>query len=751
MNNSKGNYIVVLVFSACFFWFFYLRIIYDSIYTTYFERNFLTQVIHGFISVSELSEYKLKFICVFLAICTGYFLKVYDKKKYSKDRLLIYIAISGFFIFLPNKFFSLFPELFGVIINISSFPLFFCNVVLLGIHNYSRKIDKDRFNEENQSFMQETEVIKSEDSLNFYYKFYYNNKEYSGVINIVEVFRSIWVYGTMGSGKTFTFMVPMIYHLMKKDFCLAVYDCKFPSLSKKTYNFYKSLCPEAEYYQLCFTDMRFSNKCNFLEPKYIPSDTEIKSIAKTIMANLSEGKRENPFFEGSATSVLAAIIAINKKMQFKYNLEVSSLPHAIILSCVKIKYLIPILLADKDTMVYVTTLRDAYNNGAAEEQLVGQTSTLQQKISELFNKDFMFLASGKSDFSLDLNDPNHKKILTVGADSRKAQAVSPFTSLTFEIISNKTNAPNKHKFMKIIDEFPQLYYNSFSQYLEIGRENKCGVAAGCQGITQLYKKRPREVADSILEVQGTVIAGLSGEKTASLVSRRIGKANQIRNSLSSNNDILNQSFHEAPLVPVSRISNFSTGEFAGTVVDEHDNKIKQKRFIGDFSKDMEVYSVSFDDDIPMIHSFDNPKTRDAIAFHLEELANCSFNALYKKAVLNNSLDGLSDNILFYLDLLKIDDMVLFSEHKFIKNSLKDLSFSIDKYIASFVSERLKTVILDNEKDYFLNLHIDNIYNDIETWVKKEYFELTGNVITEDLFKIDNFTPIEKDNLSLSEL
>ena len=755
MGNSRLGYVLGLQFFALFFWCVYLRVVFDSLVKSLFKSNTLTYATHWLIHNFSLNEFNLKFLCILLSLAAFYLTKSYTKERPDLQKLYWIVAISFAFMLYPFVNVRALPVFISLPILIVCMPLFLFSLIRIKKILYSKKIDQDQFNLENQSFPQESEVVETPNSLNFLNEYYYEGKKFIGAINLVEIFRSIWIYGVMGSGKTFSFLLPCIYQLIKKDFTLAVYDNKFPSMSKATYNYYKALKPEANFYQLCFTDMRFSNKCNAIEPKYIPNSIDIKNASSTILKNLSKGGQENPFFTGSAEGILSALIAMQKKMQLKYDIEVCSVPHAVILASVKVKYLIPILLAHKDILLYITSLRDAFDGGAAEEQLAGQTATLQQKLSDLVNKDFFFIASGQSDFSLDLNDPFDKKILTIGGAGDKAEAISPFTSLYFEIISKRVNKPGKHKFMKVIDEFAQMYYQGIMTYLETGRENKAGIIAGLQGVAQMYKKMPQREAEAILDIQGTVITGMAGKKTAELVSDRIGKTNQKRSSVTdrTGDPTVNHTFYEAPLIPPSRIANFSSGDFCGVVTDEFKNKIEQKRFMGTVLENEEVSSIDMSYELPQIHSFENSKTIAQYRDHLARFKEIDFYNSYKSALLANEFVSLDDDILFYLKFLSMDKDFLKSEFKRVRTYMSDRYqkdsgkvFNIDNYINKFSNSRLKKTILDNEKEAFLNNYMDGLYEEVEYWVRKEYLEVTGKSIDDDLFKIDNYQTDERDNL-----
>ena len=61
----------------------------------------------------------------------------------------------------------------------------------------------DVFNNENESFMQETRLIENEYSVNLPTRFYYRKRWNEGWINIINPFRASIVLGTPGSGKSY--------------------------------------------------------------------------------------------------------------------------------------------------------------------------------------------------------------------------------------------------------------------------------------------------------------------------------------------------------------------------------------------------------------------------------------------------------------------------------------------------------------------------------------------------------------------
>ena len=81
----------------------------------------------------------------------------------------------------------------------------------------------DRFNDENESFMQETRLLENPYSINIPTRFYYEKKWHSGWINVVNPFRASIVLGTPGSGKSFAVVNNFLKQQIDKGFALYCY------------------------------------------------------------------------------------------------------------------------------------------------------------------------------------------------------------------------------------------------------------------------------------------------------------------------------------------------------------------------------------------------------------------------------------------------------------------------------------------------------------------------------------------------
>jgi hypothetical protein len=94
----------------------------------------------------------------------------------------------------------------------------------------------DVFNNENESFMQETRLMENEYSVNLPTRFFYKKKWNRGWINIVNPFRATIVLGTPGSGKSYAIVNNYIRQQIEKSYTMYIYDYKYPDLSVIAYN-----------------------------------------------------------------------------------------------------------------------------------------------------------------------------------------------------------------------------------------------------------------------------------------------------------------------------------------------------------------------------------------------------------------------------------------------------------------------------------------------------------------------------------
>ena len=172
----------------------------------------------------------------------------------------------------------------------------------------------DPFNDENESFMQETRLIQNEYSINLPTLFYYRKRWNSGWINVVNPFRASVVLGTPGSGKSYAVVNNYIKQMIEKGFSMYIYDFKFDDLSVIAYNHLRTHlhCYKVppKFYVINFDDPRRSHRCNPIDARFMTDISDAYESAYTIMLNLNKTwiTKQGDFFVESPIILLAAVI-----------------------------------------------------------------------------------------------------------------------------------------------------------------------------------------------------------------------------------------------------------------------------------------------------------------------------------------------------------------------------------------------------------------------------------------------------------
>ena len=89
----------------------------------------------------------------------------------------------------------------------------------------------DPFNNENESFMQETRLLTNEYSVNLPTRFYYKKRWHNGWINILLPQRASIVLGTPGSGKSYAVVNSYIKQQIEKGYSMYIYGAPVKAIS----------------------------------------------------------------------------------------------------------------------------------------------------------------------------------------------------------------------------------------------------------------------------------------------------------------------------------------------------------------------------------------------------------------------------------------------------------------------------------------------------------------------------------------
>ncbi|WP_262152718.1 conjugal transfer protein MobC [Chryseobacterium foetidum] len=439
----------------------------------------------------------------------------------------------------------------------------------------------DVFNNENESFMQETKLMQNEYSVNLPTRFYYKGKWNDGYINVVNPFRATIVLGTPGSGKSYAIVNNYIRQHIEKGFSMYIYDFKFDDLSTIAYNHLLKHTARykvpPKFFVINFDDPRKSHRCNPLNPEFMTDISDAYEAAYTIMLNLNRSwiQKQGDFFVESPIILLAAIIWFLKIYEDgKY----CTFPHAIELLNKKYSDVFTILTSYPDLENYLSPFMDAWQGGA-QDQLQGQIASAKIPLSRMISPQLYWVMTG-DDFSLDINNPKEPKILCVGNNPDRQNIYSAALGLYNSRIVKLINKKGQLKSSVIIDELPTIYFRGLDNLIATARSNKVAVCLGFQDYSQLTRDYGDKESKVIQNTVGNIFSGQVVGETAKSLSERFGKVLQKRQSISINKNDTSTSISTQldTLIPASKISTLTQGVFVGAVSDNFDERIEQKMF-----------------------------------------------------------------------------------------------------------------------------------------------------------------------------
>ena len=487
---------------------------------------------------------------------------------------------------------------------------------------------EDVFNNENESFMQETRLLTNDYSVNLPTRFYYKKKWNKGWINVVNPFRATIVLGTPGSGKSYAVVNNFIKQQIEKGYSMYVYDFKFPDLSMIAYNHVMNNLDgykvKPKFYVINFDDPRRSHRCNPIHPDFMTDISDAYESAYTIMLNLNKTwvQKQGDFFVESPIILFAAIIWYLKIYE---NGKYCTFPHAIEFLNRRYEDIFPILTSYPELENYLSPFMDAWLGGAAE-QLQGQIASAKIPLSRMISPQLYWVMSD-SEFTLDINNPEDPKILCVGNNPDRQNIYGAALGLYNSRIVKLINKKGMLKSSVIIDELPTIYFKGLDNLIATARSNKVAVCLGFQDFSQLVRDYGDKEAKVVMNTVGNIFSGQVVGETAKTLSERFGKVLQKRQSITINRQDKSTSINTQmdSLIPPSKISGLTQGMFVGSVSDNFHERIEQKIFHAEIVVDNEKVAAETKayKPIPVITDFTDENGKDC----MQDMIHSNYNRI----------------------------------------------------------------------------------------------------------------------------
>ena len=551
-------------------------------------------------------------------------------EKMSWNRIWTVLAV-GFFLFFLNWWILLLPisNLGNAMLYIFTMTAGYICLLMGGLwmsRLLKHNLMEDVFNNENESFMQETKLMENEYSVNLPTRFYYKKKWQRGWINVVNPFRATIVLGTPGSGKSFAVVNNYIKQQIEKGYSMYIYDFKFSDLSTIAYNHmmnhqngYKV---KPQFYVINFDDPRRSHRCNPIHPDFMSDISDAYESAYTIMLNLNKTwvQKQGDFFVESPIILFAAIIWY---LRIYKNGKYCTFPHAIELLNRRYEDVFPILTSYPELENYLSPFMDAWQGGAME-QLAGQIASAKIPLSRMISPQLYWVMSA-SEFTLDINNPEEPKILCVGNNPDRQNIYGAALGLYNSRIVKLINKKGQLKSSVIIDELPTIYFKGLDNLIATARSNKVAVCLGFQDFSQLVRDYGDKEAKVVINTVGNIFSGQVVGETAKTLSERFGKVLQKRQSISINRQDVSTSINTQmdSLIPPSKISGLTQGLFVGSVSDNFTERIEQKIFHAEIVVDTDKVKreESRYQPIPIINDFKDADGNDCMKQAIQDNYN----------------------------------------------------------------------------------------------------------------------------------
>ncbi|HCM34202.1 MULTISPECIES: type IV secretion system DNA-binding domain-containing protein [Chryseobacterium] len=429
---------------------------------------------------------------------------------------------------------------------------------------------------------------KDDESLNF------NTK--SGIIQLANPYRGIYIQGGAGSGKSGSIFEPIIKQVAEQGYTGILYDFKSPELTDKVRGSYYGKA--VSFRNVDFKNPHQSDRINPIAPHYLTKSVIAIEYSQALVNNLiPESIKKSDFWSNNTKMIIAGVIWWLKEEHPEY----CTIPHAIsLLLHTNIKSLLEKISQNYEAGGMVASLRQSVEN-EAQNQVAGILSTIQTAVAQLNTKDVFWILS-KNDVDLNLNNPENPTFLCLGNDSTLPQVYAPIISLIISVGMRQMNKPRQQKSVVLLDEAPTIYIPNIEQIPATARSNKIATIFGVQDFSQLVDNYGEDKAQIIIsnlgnQFFGRVTNGRTAEMVGKLFSKEdrtyinkntgTGTSGQLVHTQSNQSSGKSESIQERDRVKVSDLINLNTGEFYGIIAEGQPKEFFKTQFLEDHAESRE--------------------------------------------------------------------------------------------------------------------------------------------------------------------
>lgn len=393
-------------------------------------------------------------------------------------------------------------------------------------------------------------------------------------LSIVNPFRGILIVGGAGSGKSRTFMYPIIKQCAQKGYTGVLYDFKSPELMNLTEQCYQHYENNVKIAKIDFKNPLNSQRANPLA--YVESAIHATNYSQAFIYNLMpEYIQKQDFWSRSMLSLFSGAIWYFKKKAPR----LATLPHIFsFFFTYSAQDIVRILSSDNEVKGYISSLAEAVEQGA-EKQVAGVLGTLKNAIG-IYNTPDIFWLLSADETNLDVNNPDKPTMLLIGNNSALSDSYAPLCSLIITVCSKLMNQPNKLKSAIIIDESPTIYLPNFEQIPATARSNKVSVIVGAQDLSQMNDRYGKDKTEVLISNLGNQFYGrTTNQETANRVVQMFGQREDIVELEGDSGSRFgasigyygkkskNQSIQKRDRIKIQQMTTLNAGQFAGLLAE----------------------------------------------------------------------------------------------------------------------------------------------------------------------------------------
>ncbi|WKN46511.1 type IV secretory system conjugative DNA transfer family protein [Tunicatimonas pelagia] len=340
-----------------------------------------------------------------------------------------------------------------------------------------------------------------------------------GEITIDNATEGVLWTGSAGAGKTKSGIEPSIYQAIRQGTAGLIYDRK-GELAAHVNSAHMMFEPETDFKYINFADLNRSHRCNPL--KYMRNSTDAQAFALVVLKNLNrQSKHSDPFWEGTAFSVLASTMWYLKKHHSKF----CTIPHLIsFLVSTPVESVVEMLKSDPETRIMFSGVEKAQGS---EKTMSLIWSSVLIALGKIATRENFYLLS-KDEVDLTVNHEDNRRFITVSSFPQisQHQSVAPLIALiinaSYSTMYAKQNERRVPTLLQL-DEFPTIYLHRFNEVPATIRSSGVCTMIGIQTLPQMIEMFGREETDAIIDNLSYQFYGkINNEETARKVSKLVG-------------------------------------------------------------------------------------------------------------------------------------------------------------------------------------------------------------------------------------